>query len=180
MDEDTLALLVTFLAVASLLSSRRWTRAIPKMFMPAIVAKEREITALRKTTDKLSDVSNFTQHSKNTRQINKMQQELDVMRRERRAKGWLYNNAPFIVGWVMQLGLLLPLRALYGQFELVMLPEFATVVGFVRSSAAPSPWDAGWRGVALPAVGGMRTITVVPWFVAVQLATVFVLRVLRL
>ena len=89
MDEDTVAWLATLLAIGCFLSSRRWSRAIPVLFSPTIVAKEREIATLRRETDKLSDVSNFTQHSKNTRQLNKMQQDVDALKRARRAKGWM-------------------------------------------------------------------------------------------
>uniref|UniRef100_A0A7S1Q0N3 Guided entry of tail-anchored proteins factor 1 n=1 Tax=Neobodo designis TaxID=312471 RepID=A0A7S1Q0N3_NEODS len=179
MDEDTLAFVVTLLAVASLLSSRRWSRAIPALFTPTIVAKERAIVELKRETDKLSDVSNFTQHSKNTRQLNKMQQEVDQMRRDRRAKGWMYNNAPHLFAWVLQLGLIMPLCALYGDRELIMVPEFATSLAFTRTAASPSPWDSGWRSVALPVFGGVRSLGVGIWFVLVQFAASFVLRVLR-
>lgn len=165
--EDQLALLVALLAAAALVSSRMWTRAVPKLFWPKIIAKEREVAVLQKETDALSSVAQFTQHSKNSRQLTKMRQELDALRAARRSRGWLYNNAPYLYGWIIQLGLLLPLLMLYGDLELVMLPDSAT--SFVVADSLS----------VRPLSNPPREINVGVWYLLVQFAMSFVLKVLR-
>jgi uncharacterized membrane protein (DUF106 family) len=183
-DEDGVTLLVLVFAAAAYMSSRRWAAAVPKMFTPSIVQLEREIGKLQTETNALSDVSNFLQHSKNTRQLNKMRQDLDEKYRKQRARGWMANNAPYIFAWVIQLGMLLPLAALFSDLELVMIPEFATSVWIVPSTASFGRGPdgapiAGSRMVALPFIGGTRSIGVVAWYLLVQVAAWFVMRVAR-
>merc|ERR1711916_58849 len=161
-SEDGIAVIVAFLAVATYLSSYRWTTAIPRLFTPKIVARRREIADLEAETRGLSDVSNFTQHSKNTRQLNKLRQELDAMVKEHRGKGVAINLAPYVFAWVLQLAMLLPLHQLYGQLELVMVPDVVvTAVPFPASEVVSLQLQPF---VKVPIVGGFRTLAVVPWF----------------
>ena len=102
------------------------------------------------------------------------------MRKARRAKGWLFNNAPWVFGWVIQTGLVVPLAALYGDSQLIMLPEFATAALVYRRLPEPTPFDTGMRAAPLPLVGGAREVPLGVWYFVVQIAAAFVLRVLRL
>jgi uncharacterized membrane protein (DUF106 family) len=180
LDEDTLMILVTLLAACAYGTSVRWTRMIPKMFSPALVAKEREIAKLQVETNALSDVSNFAQHSKNTRLLNKLRGDLDAMAKARRAKGWMHNNAPYLFSWVLQLALVLPLAALYGDLELVMVPEFATsfaVTGPARTAGRQIVGQPGPAMLHVPLIGDLRELNVVVWYLIVQFAMWFALRV---
>ncbi len=169
LDEDSLALCIAFFAVVSYISAKRWARLIPKMFTPHIIAKQREIALLQKETAQLNPVSQLAAHSKSTRQIHKLEAELDALNKAQRKKGWVRNQAPVFVSWIIQLSALLPLYMLRGDDELVMLPQNVLGVWFAASSGSEPA-----RVIGLPFIGAIRSLGVASWYLLVQYATAFV------
>lgn len=165
MDEDLLAVFVAFMAVACLISARRWTRIAPNIFTPELVELQRDAARLRWETAKLNSPATMVQHSKNTRQLNKLEREVNDMQAAQRKRPLAVRWLPTIIAWVVRCAIVVPLHMLYGDAELVMVPHMFT--------SLPPP-AVNVAGAPLPLVGGLRSVGPAVWFVAVQAAAVFV------
>ena len=183
-DEDVVAVAVAAFAAWALVSAGMWARSTPKMFFRKSYDARRALAAARKEAavhGQDSNPSSFTAHAKAQRRVVAAEKALDAAANdERAAHGALYRWTPTLVRWVILYGALLPLWALYGDEQLVMVPHAVTSFGI-----APLPSDGFIRGggqgrpmPALPFLAGLRSLNGPAWYLLCHFAFRFAAAVL--
>ena len=188
-EEDSVAFGVFVFAAWALWSAALWRRATPAMFFPASTKAKKELATAQAEASQAGRDSNpsaFTAHAKAQRRAVAAEKAYDAaVAEERRSRGAVYRWVPTLVRSVILYGALLPLWALYGDCQVVMLPHAVTSFGiepFGDAASGAARMVGGGHGgrpvLPLPFLGGVRSLNGPAWYVLCHLALRWAARIL--
>ena len=111
----------TFLAMVN---ANRWDKVSQKMFFWKKIAKVEELKKLEVEAEQLNHPSTMTQHFKVCRTKNASDKELASLESDYRSRWWFYFFIPRLISWITRCGFVLPCYMLWGDRELVVVPDY--------------------------------------------------------